>query len=163
MFIFVRQLVALVLLSVLSVSAVAHTAHKQSPASKALPAEQKDWGIAGDPARVSRTITVRMGDDMRFVPAQLKVRLGETIKLVAFNRGKLMHEIVIGTPEELRAHAKMMEKHPNMEHDEPYMAHVDPGKRGQIVWTFNRAGKFEFACLIPGHFQAGMTGTIIVE
>jgi len=56
-----------------------------------------------------------------------------------------------------------MRKHPNMEHDEPYMAHVSPGKKGQIVWTFNRAGEFEFACLIPGHFEAGMIGRIVVR
>ena len=141
----------------------AHTAHKHGGAAKTAPAEQKEWGIAGDPSKASRTVTVRMGDDMRFAPAQLKVRLGETVRIIAVNRGKLMHEIVIGTPEELRAHAKMMEKHPNMEHDEPYMAHVEPGKRGEIVWTFNRAGTFEFACLLPGHFQAGMMGKITVE
>jgi uncharacterized cupredoxin-like copper-binding protein len=70
---------------------------------------------------------------------------------------------VIGTPEELKAHAELMKKHPNMEHDEPYMAHVDPGQRGEIVWTFNRPGTFEFACLIPGHFEAGMKGTITVR
>jgi len=161
MFLPLRSLLCLAL--VLAVPAWAHTAHKHSAAVKAGPPEQKQWGIAGDPAKVSRTITVRMGDDMRFVPAQIKVRLGETVRLIAVNRGKLMHEIVIGTPDELQAHAKMMEKHPNMEHDEPYMAHVEPGKRGQIVWTFNRAGSFEYACLIPGHFQAGMIGKIIVE
>jgi uncharacterized cupredoxin-like copper-binding protein len=74
-----------------------------------------------------------------------------------------MHEIVIGTRAELEAHAEMMKKHPNMEHDEPYMAHVSPGQRGDIVWTFNRAGDFEFACLLPGHFEAGMRGTIRVR
>ena len=104
-----------------------------------------------------------MGDDMRFAPERLEVKLGETIRLVALNRGRVMHEIVIGTPQELRTHAEMMRKHPNMEHDEPYMAHVSPGKRGQIVWTFNRAGEFEFACLIPGHFEAGMIGRIVVR
>lgn len=148
---------------VLAVPVWAHTAHKHAPAASPAVPEQKEWGIAGDPAKVSRTITITMSDDMRFSPAQIKVRLGQTVRLVAVNRGKLMHEIVIGTPDELRAHAQMMEKHPNMEHDEPYMAHVEPGKRGQIVWTFNRAGSFEFACLIPGHFQAGMMGKITVE
>jgi uncharacterized cupredoxin-like copper-binding protein len=74
-----------------------------------------------------------------------------------------MHEIVIGTPAELEAHAEMMKKHPNMEHDEPYMAHVSPGQRSDIVWTFNREGDFEFACLLPGHFEAGMRGTIRVR
>jgi uncharacterized cupredoxin-like copper-binding protein len=70
---------------------------------------------------------------------------------------------VIGTPKELQEHAEMMRKHPNMEHDEPYMAHVSPGKTGDIVWTFNREGDFEFACLLPGHFEAGMRGTIRVR
>ncbi len=153
----------LCLTCVLTVPAWSHTAHKHAPAASAAAPEQKEWGIAGDPAQVKRTITITMGDDMRFAPANIKVRLGQTVRLVAVNRGKLMHEIVIGTPDELQAHAKMMEKHPNMEHDEPYMAHVEPGKRGQIVWTFNRAGTFEFACLIPGHFQAGMMGKITVE
>jgi len=161
MFSSLRATVCLVLL--LATPAWSHTAHKHAPAANSAAPEQKDWGIAGEPAKVNRTITITMGDDMRFTPAQVKVRLGQTVRVVAVNRGKLMHEIVIGTPDELRAHAKMMEKHPNMEHDEPYMAHVEPGKRGQIVWTFNRAGTFEFACLIPGHFQAGMMGKIIVE
>jgi uncharacterized cupredoxin-like copper-binding protein len=89
--------------------------------------------------------------------------LGETVRLVAVNGGKVLHEIVIGTPQELKAHAEMMKKHPGMEHDEPYMAHVDPGQKGAIVWTFNRAGTFEFACLIPGHFEAGMIGRITVK
>jgi len=104
-----------------------------------------------------------MSDDMRFTPSHLDVRLGETLRLRASNRGLVMHEIVIGTRAELVEHAEMMKKFPNMEHDEPYMAHVAPGRRGDVVWTFNRAGDFEFACLIPGHFEAGMRGTIRVQ
>jgi uncharacterized cupredoxin-like copper-binding protein len=73
-----------------------------------------------------------------------------------------MHEFVIGTRAENARHAELMLKHPGMEHDAPYMAHVEPGKTGEIVWTFNRAGEFEFACLIAGHFQAGMKGLIRV-
>ena len=125
--------------------------------------EQKPWGIAGDAKAVRRTVTIRMSDDMRFAPHHLDIRLGETLRLRADNKGKVMHEIVIGTPAELAAHAEMMKKHPNMEHDEPYMAHVSPGQRSDIVWTFNRAGDFEFACLLPGHFEAGMRGTIRVS
>jgi uncharacterized cupredoxin-like copper-binding protein len=153
---------ALAAVLVLGAPVRAHTAHGGSKAAAAQ-AEQKDWGIAGDPKRVGRTIEIRMGDDMRFAPARLEVKLGETLRLVALNRGRVMHEIVIGTPQELRTHAELMRKHPNMEHDEPYMAHVSPGKKGQIVWTFNRAGEFEFACLIPGHFEAGMIGRIVVR
>jgi uncharacterized cupredoxin-like copper-binding protein len=82
---------------------------------------------------------------------------------VVANAGKVMHELVIGTDEELKAHAEMMKKFPNMAHDEPYMAHVPPGQRGEIVWTFNRPGEFGFACLIAGHFEAGMVGRVIVR
>jgi uncharacterized cupredoxin-like copper-binding protein len=125
--------------------------------------EQKPWGIAGEARQVKRTIEIRMTDDMRFAPSQLDVKLGETVRLVAVNAGKVLHEIVIGTPEELAKHAELMKKFPNMAHDEPYMAHVDPAQRGEIIWTFNRAGLFEFACLIPGHFEAGMKGRIRVN
>jgi len=125
--------------------------------------EQKPWGIAAEPSQAQRTVQIRMTDDMKFTPNHLEVREGETLRLRAVNRGKVMHEIVIGTREELAAHAEMMKKHPNMEHDEPYMTHVSPGKRGDIVWTFNRSGDFEFACLIPGHFEAGMRGTVRVR
>jgi uncharacterized cupredoxin-like copper-binding protein len=126
-------------------------------------AEQKDWGIAGNAKAVTRTITLRMTDAMRFTPDRIEVRQGETVRLRVRNAGRVMHELVIGTPQELAAHAEMMLKHPGMEHDEPYMTHVAPGKTGEIVWTFNRAGEFEFACLIAGHFQAGMKGTINVR
>ena len=142
-------------------SPAAHASHANHHAQA--PAEQKDWGIAGDPKKAQRTIEIRMSDDMRFAPREIQIKLGETVRLVAVNAGKVLHEIVIGTPQELKAHAEMMKKHPGMEHDEPYMAHVDPGKKGDIVWTFNRAGTFEFACLIPGHFEAGMVGRITVK
>ena len=143
------------------------TVHAHGPqgheAARAVVKEQKPWGIAGDAKDVRRTVEIRMGDDMRFAPDRIDVRLGETVRLVAVNAGQVLHEIVIGTPDELRAHAELMKKHPGMEHDEPYMAHVDPGRRGEIVWRFNRAGSFEFACLIPGHFEAGMIGRIVVS
>jgi uncharacterized cupredoxin-like copper-binding protein len=78
------------------------------------------------------------------------------------NGGKMLHEMVIGTPEALQQHAALMKKFPGMEHDEPFMAHVAAGQRGELVWNFNRPGSFQFACLVPGHFEAGMVGTIVV-
>jgi len=125
--------------------------------------EQKPWGIAGEAKAVTRTIEVGMTDAMRFTPDRIEVKQGETIRFVIRNRGKLLHEFVIGTKAELDAHAALMVKHPNMEHDEPYMAHVAPGKTGRIVWTFNRAGDFDFACLIAGHYSAGMVGKLVVK
>jgi uncharacterized cupredoxin-like copper-binding protein len=124
--------------------------------------EQKEWGIAGDTKAAKRTVEIKMSDTMRFTPDKLDVRQGETIRFVLKNDGKMMHELVIGTKKVLDEHAKLMEKFPNMEHDEPYMAHVAPGKTGEIIWTFNRAGEFDFACLIAGHYSAGMKGVIRV-
>ncbi len=143
--------------------AIAHTAHSGHGAARhAAPKEQKPWGIAGDAKDVRRTIQVTMTDNMRFSPDRIEVRQGETIRLVVKNAGKVLHELVIGTRQELDEHAAMMKKHPGMEHDEPYMAHVAAGKTGQLVWNFNRAGDFEFACLIPGHYEAGMIGKVRV-
>ena len=124
--------------------------------------EQKPWGIGAATAEATRRIDIRMGDDMRFTPSHIEVREGETVRLRIANRGKTLHELVLGTSEELQAHAELMKKHPGMQHDEPYMAHVSPRQRGDITWTFNRPGDFEFACLIPGHFEAGMRGTLRV-
>jgi uncharacterized cupredoxin-like copper-binding protein len=136
----------------------AHTA-KAAPEKK----EQKPWGIAGDIKGVKRTIHVAMTDDMRFSPDSIEVKQGEVVKFVVKNQGKMLHEFVIGTKKELDEHAALMLKFPNMEHDEPYMTHVNPGETGQVVWHFNRAGEFDFACLIAGHYQAGMVGKIKVK
>ena len=124
--------------------------------------EQKAWGIAGDAKDVARTVRIRMKDTMRFQPERLAVRLGDTVRFVVHNDGKVMHELVIGTLPELEQHAALMRKFPDMEHDEPYMAHVAPGKRVDLVWKFNRPGEFHFACLIAGHFEAGMKGDVVV-
>ena len=124
--------------------------------------EQKEWGIAGDARAVKRTITVSMSDAMRFTPDKIEVKQGETIKIVVKNDGRQLHEFVLGTKKELEEHAALMVKFPNMEHDEPYMAHVGPGKTGEVIWNFNTTGEFDFACLIVGHYQAGMVGKIIV-
>ena len=111
---------------------------------------------------VTRTIKIVMSDKMRFSPDMIKVKKGDVIKFVHTNPGELMHEFVLGTPELLIKHAEMMRKFPGMEHSEPYMTHVAPGKTGEIVWEFSKSGEFAFGCLIPGHFDAGMKGSVIV-
>ena len=113
--------------------------------------------------KVRRTIEITMLDTMRFIPNEITVKQGEIVRLTVKNVGKVMHELVIGTKQELDTHAEMMKKHPGMEHDEPYMAHVSPGKTADIIWNFNRAGQFDFACLLPGHYDAGMVGKITVR
>ena len=135
-----------------------HSKKKDGPVKK----EQKDWGIAGDSKAVKRTVEITMTDTMRFTPDKIEVKQGETVRFVVKNTGKVMHEMVIGTKKELDEHAALMAKFPTMEHDEPYQAHVPAGKTGDLVWSFNRAGDFDFACLIAGHYQAGMVGKIKV-
>ena len=137
-----------------------NTPHKAK--TSAVVKEQKDWGIAGDARSVKREITLTMGDNMRFTPDTITVKRGETIRFVVKNQGKQLHEMVIGTKKELDEHAALMVKFPDMEHDEPYMAHVASGNSQSLIWTFNRSGEFEFACLIAGHYQAGMVGKITV-
>lgn len=156
-----RTLLTLVLTGV-STFALAHGDAAHAPKTGPVKKEQKEWGIAGDAKAVSRTITVGMSDAMRFTPALIQIKQGETIRFVIKNTGKVMHEMVIGTSKELEEHAALMLKFPGMEHEEPYMAHVAPGKKGEIVWTFNQPGSFDFACLIAGHYQAGMVGKITV-
>jgi uncharacterized cupredoxin-like copper-binding protein len=155
-------LIALLAAPLASLPAHAHDDKKHAAAAPAV-AEQTIWGIAGKPAQATRTITLDMTDAMRFTPDKLTVQEGDTVRFVVRNKGRMLHEMVIGTPDELAKHAAMMARFPNMEHDEPYMVHVGPGKTGEIVWHFNRAGSFEFACLIAGHYQAGMRGTITVN
>jgi uncharacterized cupredoxin-like copper-binding protein len=111
----------------------------------------------------TRTITVEMSDTMRFSPAQIRVKVGDVVRFEHSNQGQLMHEFVLGTAESLDEHAELMKRFPNMEHDEPYMAHVAPGKKGVILWQFTQPGVVSFGCLIPGHYDAGMKGEVIVE
>jgi uncharacterized cupredoxin-like copper-binding protein len=125
--------------------------------------EETAFGRPGDARKVSRTVTFVMSDAMRFDPDRIEVREGETVQFIAKNRGKLMHEMVIGTADELKAHAELMRRFPDMEHDEPYMTHVAPGASGEIVWQFTKAGEFGFGCLVAGHFESGMTGSITVH
>jgi len=154
----------LVLAMLLAAGAHAATArdargHKADAAPKAT---QQDWGIAGSPRAATRTIEVRMTDTMRFTPSSIQVKEGETIRFVVANRGRQKHEMVIGTRKVLDAHAALMRRFPTMEHDDDDGVEVHAGGRKNLVWTFNRPGEFAFACLIPGHYEAGMIGTIKV-
>jgi uncharacterized cupredoxin-like copper-binding protein len=158
-----HRLLLACLLAALAATAHAHEAKDHSREPAQVKKEQKPWGVAGEARAVKRTVEVTMTDNMRFSPDLVEVKRGDTVKFVIMNAGKMMHEMVIGTKKELDEHAALMMKFPTMEHDEPYMAHVGPGKRAQLVWTFNRAGEFDFACLIAGHYQAGMIGKIKVK
>jgi len=119
-------------------------------------------GKPGVAAKASRTVQIDMTDAMRFSPSSLNVKQGETVRFVVKNSGKVKHEMVVGTEKELKEHYEVMKKNPEMEHADENMVTVAPGKTGEIVWQFTKAGKIDFACLQPGHYDAGMKGAVNV-
>ncbi len=133
--------------------------HDMSTMSQATPI----YGQPGDSSKVSRTIEVTMDDSMRFTPSQIDVKEGETVRFFIKNAGKIPHEMVIGSLDELKAHAAEMLAMPDMQHTDPSMITLNPGQRGGLVWQFDKATTVDFACLIPGHTEAGMVGKIHVE
>lgn len=120
-------------------------------------------GKPGNAAGATRTIQVDMKDNMRFQPETITVKNGETVRFLVKNSGKLKHEMVLGSPAALREHAEMMRKMPEMEHADDNMVAVEPGQTGELIWQFTQAGTYDFACLQPGHFEAGMKGKIKVN
>ena len=126
-------------------------------------AEETAFGRAADPAKATRRIEIGMSDTMRYDPAVVTVKRGESVRFVAKNNGKIQHEMVLGTRKDLEEHAELMRKFPEMEHDDPNMVHVAPGKSAEMGWRFTKAGEFYYGCLMPGHFEAGMVGKVIVK
>ncbi len=123
-------------------------------------------GEPGNPKKPARIvlITMREGDGrMLFIPDKVEVKRGEQIRFLLTNTGQLEHEFILATTEENLKHAEEMKKNPDMEHDDPNGKRVAPTKKSEIVWRFTKAGTFEYGCLIPGHREAGMTGTVIVK
>lgn len=123
-------------------------------------------GEPGNPKKPFRVIEITMTDGpgtMTFSPDRIQVRKGEQIKFVLKNTGYLPHEFLIDSFEQNAKHKLEMEEHPGMEHHEPNGRRVDSKKSDEILWRFTKAGAFEFACLIPGHYEAGMKGAVVVK
>ena len=163
-----KNLALVALLSSLPFVANAHGGkkeddHDKKPKIDYSDVEEHAFGKASDPKHAAKTIEVDMVDRLRFMPDNITVKKGETVKFVVHNKGKLQHEMVLGTEDSLEEHNKMMMKFPGMEHDEPHMAHVDPGKSYVMGWKFTKTGTFHFGCLVAGHFAGGMKGTITVQ
>ncbi|MDR6885563.1 MULTISPECIES: cupredoxin domain-containing protein [Variovorax] len=119
-------------------------------------------GNPGVAAKATRTINVDMADSMRFTPADITVKQGETVRFIVRNSGQLKHELVLGTEQELKEHYEAMKKNPEMEHADANMVTLAAGKTGEIVWQFTKAGRVDFGCLQPGHYDAGMKGAVEV-
>ena len=136
-------------------------------------------GAVGDVNDATRTIEVEMTDNY-YDHMQISVRRGEIVRFVIHNRGQLLHEFNIGTKDMHVAHQNEMMammnsgrmsptgiKHGHggmMGHDDPNSVLLNPGETKELVWKFSeaRAG-LEFACNVPGHYQAGMVGRFRVD
>jgi uncharacterized cupredoxin-like copper-binding protein len=129
-----------------------HGNHAHSPA-----------GQPGNLAKASKTINVKILDTMRFEPAEIQVKPGQTVKFVVTNTGKIRHEFGIGTRDEQKAHAEMMLADPQMKHEGGSVITVEPGETKELVWRFGKPGTYEAACQVPGHYPAGMMARVIVK
>lgn len=123
-------------------------------------------GDPGDPKKpISRTIEIIAREaegKMSYTPDKIEVRRGEQIRFVIKNEGELAHEFLLDSFEGNAKHKIQMEKNPTMEHDEPNGTRLETKKMSEILWIFDKVGTFEFACLIPGHYEAGMKGVVTV-
>lgn len=123
-------------------------------------------GQPGIAAKVDRTIAISMVENedgsMAFDPVSVTVKKGETVRLAFTNEGEYGHEFVMDTHEQLMEHKAGMERLPDMEHADLNAIRIGPQGNGEIVWTFTSVGQFDFACLIPGHYELGMKGTLTV-
>lgn len=152
-----KQTIPIAVALALAAAALAAAAHE---------GEHFSAGVPGDAKKPARTVTVEMSDadgTMKFTPGHLDVKKGEQVRFVIENKGSLKHEFMLASVKDNDKHTKMMRKFPDMEHDDPNAKTVDPGKAAEILWRFTKNGQFEFACLIPGHREAGMHGFVNVK
>jgi uncharacterized cupredoxin-like copper-binding protein len=124
-------------------------------------------GEPGDAKRPARLVPVTMKetDDgkMLYFPSSIAVKKGEQVRFVITNAGKVPHEFVLASTDDNMKHAALMQKYPDMEHDDPNGKTLQPGQKTEMLWRFSKPGTFEFACLIPGHREAGMLGSVSVK
>ncbi|MDP2333898.1 MAG: cupredoxin family protein [Reyranella sp.] len=153
-------------LAALAASGIAVASPGHAPGEGHGHSVEKAYGKPGDPKKPARIIQIVMRESdgkMLFLPDKIKIRKGEQIRFQLRNNGVLDHEIVLATLAENMEHMKEMAKNPDMEHDDPNAKRLKPKGTGEIVWQFTKAGTFDFSCLIPGHRESGMFGTIVVE
>lgn len=158
-----------------------------SVSAVASPGSHAEIGQPAAAASATRTVNIEM-TDLAFSPKTLEVKAGETVRFVLINKGQLLHEFNLGDAAMHAEHQKEMLKmqqsgamtttgmdHAGMDHgamgqgsmpmagmthDDPNSVLVEPGKTAELTWTFSGTRDLEFACNVPGHYQAGMVGTL---
>jgi uncharacterized cupredoxin-like copper-binding protein len=121
-------------------------------------------GGDGDDVSVDREVVVRTDDALRFEPDEVRVRVGERVRLVADNSdGLQLHDFSV---ERIAAGEVEVEGADHAHGDSSdYDLHVaaEAGERGVLFFVAQEPGEYRFFCSVTGHAEAGMTGTIIVE
>jgi uncharacterized cupredoxin-like copper-binding protein len=151
------------LLAVLTIALAATPAFAHEPDEHDRGAAFGEPGDASAPAQIVEVSIREVDGKMLFTPDSVTVTKGEQIRFHIKNEGELEHEFVLGTEEEIEEHAKLMREMPDMRHDDPNARRLAPKESADILWKFTKAGEFDFACLIPGHLEAGMKGKIVVK
>jgi uncharacterized cupredoxin-like copper-binding protein len=113
-------------------------------------------------ASLMKEVRIEVDDTMRFAPATWEAQAGESIRIIFINRGKLDHELVIGSEKDIIAHAKEMASPGASGHHHTNEISAKPGQQAELIWTFKEQGQYAMACFEPGHYEAGMKGTIHV-
>jgi uncharacterized cupredoxin-like copper-binding protein len=169
-----RRFVALSAAALLALAGAAYgptamsraSAHGEHSAHDGHSARSFEAGEPGDPAKPFRTVEIVMTDGagtMSYAPDRIEARKGEQLKFVIRNDGQVDHEILIDSVANNQKHKAEMEKSPDMDHEEPNGARLKPAGRKELIWRFTRSGTFEYACLLPGHYETGMKGVIVVR
>ncbi|MBO6638081.1 MAG: cupredoxin family protein [Roseitalea sp.] len=160
-----RRLLTIAMSVVFATTALAQEMHEGKHDS----ATAHSMGKSASLEAATRTIEVSMLETedgrMVFEPGLIEVQPGETVRFAISNVGLIEHEFVFDTPAEIIAHKDemMMDAAHDMAHDSDNAITLQPGEDGELAWTFTDAGVFEFACLIPGHYEAGMFGPLVVR
>ena len=142
-------------------------------------------GEKGDPKNIDRTIEIKMYDNY-YEPNLIKVKKGETIKFIVQNLGEMVHEYNIATKEmhikhqpemqKLMEHGillvdkidmvkmkEMSKKDHSLSHSHSNSIMLEPKKTGVIIWKFSKDINLEIACNVPGHYESGMVGKIVLK
>ena len=141
----------------------AATGHRHGEASRAVQA------TAPLALVIDRSIAVQMDDQMRFTPSAIEVQTGETVRFVIRNMGRTAPEMVLGSAADIAAHAESMKSSRTAGQDAPH-SHgtgtaitVAAGQTGELAVNFQQTATLQMACLIPGHYEAGMRGTVNIS
>jgi azurin len=151
---------------------VAMPASSFAQASKAAPKAAAAVGGA------ARTIEIKGTDDMKFSVTQIAAKPGERIRIVLIAAGSMpkmvmAHNWILlkkGTDEQAFANASALAR------DTAFIApaqkvHVlantalaGAGEKVEVTFTAPKvAGAYPYLCSFPGHFAAGMKGTLTVK